>query len=169
MMIWIFIFSFLLTVSATLETQNYPPGCNNCERKLSPFCCAVAWNGICCEYPMATTLLTNQVNKNTHSFISFLWPPHLHFCTTFYIFPRLPKNAKNQPKFFFFWFNLSLLSIFQEEHQREARDIGGLRFLRVIGGSQKRYRRRFIRYPGVRISSLPSQFPSSQPHDVKFI
>ena len=102
MMIWIFIFSFLLTVSATtLETQNYPPGCNNCERKLSPFCCAVAWNGICCEYPMATTLLTNQVNKNTHSFISFLWPPHLHFCTTFYIFPRLPKNAKNQPKFFF--------------------------------------------------------------------
>ena len=104
MMIWIFIFSFLLTVSATLETtttQNYPPGCNNCERKLSPFCCAVAWNGICCEYPMATTLLTNQVNKNTHSFISFLWPPHLHFCTTFYIFPRLPKNAKNQPKIFF--------------------------------------------------------------------
>ena len=78
-------------------------------------------------------------------------------------FPACQKMLKTSQKF------LSLLSIFQEEHQREARDIGGLRFLRVIGGSQKRYRRRFIRYPGVRISSLPSQFPSSQPHDVKFI
>eukprot|EP00093_Oithona_nana_P007930 07930.XXX_6901_6306_1 [CDS] Oithona nana genome sequencing. len=64
MMIWIFInFLFLLHNSAA-ETHLYPPaGCNNCERKLSPFCCAVAWNGICCEYPIADQVEDQEVHQ----------------------------------------------------------------------------------------------------------
>lgn len=103
MMIWIFInFLFLLHNSAA-ETHLYPPaGCNNCERKLSPFCCAVAWNGICCEYPIA-----DQVKK---TFLRIFGVIYIFVQFTDDIVIEIPTKSHNFQHFAIFGLKLKHLA-----------------------------------------------------------
>ena len=53
------LFSLLVKMTEQSSQNNQQTGCTNCEARLSEFCCATAWNGICCEFPM------RQVRSNS--------------------------------------------------------------------------------------------------------